>query len=59
MKTLKLIRAMTHQPSNDSPCVLFVLNVEVEEGRRNSPSTWRKKMRGTQQHGLIAADVDM
>ena len=40
METSKPARAMAHQPSNDSPCVLFVLNVEVEERGRNSSSTW-------------------
>ena len=59
MKTLKIVRAMTRQPGNDSPCVLFVLNVKVEEGRRDSPSIWNRKMRGTKEHRLVAADVDM
>ena len=50
MKSPELVGAMAHEPSDDGPGVLFVLDVEVEERGRDAASTRGGWMRGSDEH---------
>ena len=53
MKSSELVGAMAHEPSNDGPGVLFVLDIEVEERGRDAATTRGSWMRGSDQHVYV------